>query len=154
MKTNLVHSVIFSFSQNNYIDRNAATDANTTRATTVLLNYSMTFIKSQIGLNMGLSYIDCINSYTETKMMGGSAGVSKSFFKNKLFCSLGESVQNSEIASQLGWVFNTNASVRYQPHPKHTFILQIYLVNNTISKQEAANAYNQSEGDLSYVFTF
>ncbi len=154
VKTSLVHSVILSFNQNDYIDRNATTSDATTRATTILLNYSLTIIKSQLGLNMGLSYIDCRNSFTATKMSGGNAGISKTFFKNKLFCSLGESVQNSEIASQQGWVFNTNASLRYQPHPKHTLILQVYLVDNSIPDKVAANVYNQSRGDLSYVFTF
>ena len=150
----LIHSVILSFNQSDYIDRNAYTDAATTRATTVFLNYSVTLINSQLGMNAGLSYINCVNSYAETRMTGGSVGVSKPFLKNKLFCSLGESVQNSYIASQSGWVFNTNASVRYLPHPKHSLVLQIYLVNNTISDQTAANVYNQSKGDLSYVFTF
>jgi hypothetical protein len=154
VKQTLIHSVILSLNQNDYIDRNTATNASTTRATTVLLNYSMTFIKSLIGLNMGLSYIDCINSYTETKMTGFTAGISKSFFQNKLFCSLGESVQSTEISSQKGWVFNTNASVRYQPFKRHSFNLQVYLVNNTISDKAAANVYNQSKIDLSYVLTF
>jgi hypothetical protein len=154
VNTKLVHAVLLSFNQNDYIDRNAFSDAATTRATTIILNYSMTFIQSQLGLNAGLSYIHSRNSFQETKMTGGNAGISKTFFKNKFFCSLTESVQNSYILSQSGWVYNTNASLRYQPHPHHSFVLQIYFVNNTISDKEAANAYNQSKGDLSYVFTF
>jgi hypothetical protein len=154
VNTKLVHSVLLSFNQNDYIDRNAFSDAASTRATTVILNYSMTFIQSQLGLYAGLSYIDSKNSFQQTKMTGGNAGISKSFDKNIFFCSLNETIQNSDIFFQKGWVFNTNASVRYQPHPKHSFVLQIYFVNNTIADKQAANAYNQSKGDLSYVFTF
>jgi hypothetical protein len=149
-----IHSILISYNLNDYIDRNSNTDANTTHATTALLNYSLTFIKSQIGMTGGLSYISSRNSLAETTMYGGSASFGKPFFGNKLYCSLGESVQTTEIASQNGLVFNTNASVRYQPHPKHTFSLQIYFVNNTFSDKNSANAYNQSKGDLSYVFTF
>jgi hypothetical protein len=149
-----IHSILLSYNQNDYLDKNAVTDANTTRATTVLLNYSLTFIKSQIGLTAGISYISSRNSYTETTMSGATLGIGKPFFSNKLYCNLGESIQLSKISSENGLVFNTNASVRYQPHPKHSFSLQIFLVDNTFSDKTSANAYNQSKGDLSYVFTF
>jgi hypothetical protein len=154
VNTKFVHSAILSFNQNNYLDHNTISDAATTKATTAFLNYSLTFIKIQLGVNAGLSYLNSKNDFMKTTMTGLTFGANKSFFNNKLTCSLSESIQNSDINSQPGWVFNTNASVRYQPHPKHSFVLQIYFTDNTISDKSAANAYNQSKGDLTYVFTF
>jgi len=149
-----VHSIVLSFNQNDFVDKNPQAEGATTRATTAMLNYNLTFNKIQLSLVAGLSYINSHNSLSKTTLTGGYAGVSKSFFKNELFCSLNESVQNSGINSETGWIFNTSASVRYQPHPKHSLTLQVFLVSNTFSNPSSANSYNQTKGDLSYVYTF
>ena len=154
IKPKHLHSVILSFNQNDFIDRNPRSQGATTRATTAFLNYSLSFISNQLNLTAGLSYIDCRNSYTSTTMAGGNAGVSKSFFKNKLFCSLNESAQNSRVSGQDGWVFNTSLMLRYAPHRRHSIGLQVFFVTNSFADKAAVGMYNQSKGDLSYVYTF
>ena len=149
-----LHIIILSYNQNDYVDMNPATSGATTRATTAFLNYTLTFIPAQLSLTAGLSYINCTNSYSTTTMEGGNAGISKSFFSNKLFCSLNESFQHAEVAGQLGWLLNTSALFRYAPFRHHSFNLQINLVNTTFADKAATNMYNQQKGELSYVFTF
>jgi hypothetical protein len=154
IKSKHIHTIILSYNENDYVDMNPLTSGATTIATTAFLNYTLTFIPKQLNLTVGLSYVNSHNSYATTTMTGGTAGLSKSFLKNKLFCSLNENAQSSEVNSQKGWVFNTSASLRYMPLRHHSFNLQLILVNTTFQDKVATNMYNQSKGDLSYVFTF
>ena len=117
-----------------------------------LINYFFNHLKSGVSITAGLNYTSMISSYMEQLIYGVSANAGKSFFKGKLNSNIGIAVNRSNLNNEDGWVNNMTASMSWRPHPKHSFKLNLGLIQNMYPESSSIKSFNETKVMISYVY--
>lgn len=121
---------------------------------TAMLLYTIGLLPSRWSLNIGATCIITQNYLGDQTGIGGSFGVSKALFKDKLSLSWNNSLMRSNSPQLPGWTFNSNLIALYMITSHHSFRFNIYLTGNQGDPGSVNTSFNELKGDLTYVYTF
>jgi hypothetical protein len=98
------------------------------------LSFSYAVLESGTSVNAGLAFSNNKMSAFKTQMIGPSAGISREIIKKKLSGNANASYMLSRTnGSSSGGVFNATLGLNYRPYKKHSFNLNINMINNNSS---------------------
>ncbi len=117
-----------------------------------LMNYFFNHLKSGVSVTAGLNYTSMISAYMEQLIYGISANAGKSFFKGKLNSNLGIAINRSNLNNEDGWVNNLTVAMSWRPHPKHSFKLNLGLIQNMYPESSTIKSFNETKVMISYVY--
>jgi hypothetical protein len=153
--TALSHFVMLNVSRMQLDDKNKNTASQTETTTTLFLaNYSLSFLKTNTNLSLGLNCTFLENNMYKGETYGGSIGAAQPLFKDKLSLNWTNSFMLNKIAGNDGSTFNSYLSADFRPHPKHVFNFSINYINNTNASIENSSSFNEIRGEFRYAYSF
>ncbi len=148
------HFISLVFTQMNLDDKNSYTsNINSFSTINYIFSYNITFIKAGLTALMTLNNNKVEMSTGNSSNAGGTIGISKRFFKNKITTGITTNISQNTNDQQTMLVFNYGLAGQARLGKHHRIRLRI----NFISKKDKTNDNQQANeqiGDLSYVFTF
>jgi hypothetical protein len=114
----------------------------------------MGLIESKWSFTFGLTYFSVSTCLTDNNSMGGTFGISKSFFEDKLSLNWNNSLMNSEQELEKSWIWNSNVNGNYRITKHHAIKLNLFFTGNYVNSGSQNPSFNEFKGDLSYVYTF
>ena len=155
INTDYSHMVMLVYNRSNLIDKNPSTQQITDNTATILnLNYMLGLLQKKITLTSGLNYMVLHNHYADNKATGVSLGVAGLTAKDKLSLSWNNTLLRSEYLQNKGWIYSTNFTASYKHSKHHQFRVGIYFTGNHYQKSSTAPSFNETKGDMSYVYSF
>ncbi len=149
------HMVMLVYNRSNLIDKNPRTQQITDNTATILnLNYMLGLLQKKITLTSGLNYMVLHNHYADNKATGVSLGVAGLTAKDKLSLSWNNSLLRSEYMQNKGLIYTTNFTATYKHSKHHQFRAGIYYTGNHYKQSSTAPSFNETKGDMSYVYSF
>ncbi len=118
------------------------------------LNYILGLTEKKWSINTGLTYTLTSNFMADISGIGGTAGVSKTFLKDKLMMSWNNSITRTKNGADKVMIFNSSLSSNYRAGNHHSLRLYIYFTGNYTASGSVNPSFNELKGDLSYVYTF
>jgi hypothetical protein len=152
--TNMVHMFMFSFNNMWLNDKNPST-ANITQIRTqnFLLSYSRSYIKSGLGVTLGLNYTILDISIGKSENYGLTWGLSKTFLNDKLSTSFSNVINLTHDPDGHGTLVNLNLTASYVINNHHSLGASLYYNNNS-SKYQYTPSFNEFRGDFNYTYRF
>lgn len=154
-KKQLRHIVLFTYDMRNLDDQNIYTATYTEYNTkTAFINYSLSHIKEGWSVSLSLNNNTINSDLFTTGYKGGSAGLSKMFFKNTLTTGLNAGynvVTQNEITGNT--LMNYSANLSYRFYKQHVISLFGY-VNNYKSAIVTAPSYKDNTLRIQYQYLF
>ena len=155
MNTEKSHMIFLMYNMSMFYDQNQFTSSLTYFVSHIgQLNYSLGLIKTKWTFTFGLTYTSFSTCPSTNTGTGGTLGVSKLFFKDKLSLSWNNSLIRSVSDSDKGWVLNSNLTGNYRVHKHHAIKLNVYFTGNYNDPGSLSKSFNEIKGDLGYVYTF
>lgn len=151
----LAHNLMVNFNYQKLNDRNENTSQYSEFATNILsANYFITYIPFSINGSAAFLYTHFAQDTIVTVAYGPSAGVGKSFLKNKLNASVYLSFITNKVQDEdTGSTGIYSLQLGYKPFRNHRFALKYnYSKNNRLST--GSNSYYESKLDFDYTYTF
>ncbi len=149
------HMIFLVYSMAMFYDQNKFTSALTYfESHTGQLNYTLGLIESKWSFTFGLSYASFRTCLSDNTGTGGTFGLSKLFFNDKLSLSCNNSLTRSISDAGRGWVLNSNMNVNYKVNKHHAIKLNAYFTGNYNDPSSINKSFNEIKGDLSYVYSF
>jgi hypothetical protein len=151
----LAHNLMVNFNYQKLNDRNENTSQYSEFATNILsANYFITYVPYSINGSAAFLYTHFAQDTVVTVAYGPSAGVGKSFLKNKLNASVYVSFITNRVQDEdSGSTGIYSLQLGYKPFRNHRFALKYnYSKNNRLST--GANSYYESKLDFDYTYTF
>ena len=149
-----VHSWMLMWMQQTLVDNNQFTNKFSEYQTkNVNLTYSLSFIKSGLGLNVSYNISNTVTSYGISDYNGFTVGASKSIKKIHLGNSLSITYNNTEFNKQSsGNVINVRLSETYRIG-QHSVSLSIFQLNNN-STLASHRSFHELTATIGYYFNF
>jgi hypothetical protein len=152
---NMAHNLMVNYNYQKLNDRNENTSQYSEFATNILsANYFITYIPFSINGSAAFLYTHFAQDTLVTVAYGPSAGLGKSFMKNKLNASVYVSFMNNKVQdANTGTTGIYSLQLGYKPVRNHRFALKYnYSKNNRLST--GTNSYYESKVDFDYTYTF
>ena len=155
MDTKKSHMIFLVYSMAMFYDQNKFTSAITYfESHTGQLNYTLGLIESKWSFTFGLSYASFSTCLSDNTGTGGTFGLSKLFFKDKLSLNWNNSLTRSVSDAGKGWILNSNLTSNYKVHKHHAIKLNVYFTGNYNDPGSINKSFNEIKGDLGYVYSF
>lgn len=151
----LAHNLMVNYNYQKLNDRNENTSQYSEFSTNILsANYFITYIPFNINGSAAFLYTHFAQDTLVTVAYGPSAGLGKSFLKNKLNVSVYLSlITNIVQDEETGTTGIYSLQVGYKPFRNHRFALKYnYSKNDRLSA--GSNSYYESRLDFDYTYTF
>ncbi|MDX9772028.1 MAG: hypothetical protein RBT02_01255 [Bacteroidales bacterium] len=151
----LGHNLMVNYNYQKLNDRNENTSQYSEFSTNILsANYFITYIPYSINGSAAFLYTHFAQDTVVTVAYGPSAGLGKSFLKNKLNASVFLSFINNKVQGEdNGTTGIYSFQLGYKPFRNHRFALKYnYSKNNRLST--GSNSYYESKLDFDYTYTF
>jgi hypothetical protein len=151
----LAHNLMANFNYQKLNDRNENTSQYSEFSTKILsANYFITYIPFNINGSAAFLYTHFAQDTVTTVAYGPSAGLGKSFLKNKLNASVYLSFITNRVQDEdTGTTGIYSLQLGYKPFRNHRFALKYnYSKNNRLST--GSNSYYESKLDFDYTYTF
>lgn len=151
----LGHNLMVNFNYQKLNDRNENTSQYSEFSTKILsANYFLTYIPFNINGSAAFLYTHFTQDTVVTVAYGPSAGLGKSFLKNKLNASVYLSFIKNKVQDEDTGTTNVYSfQLGYRPLKNHRFALKYnYSKNNRLST--GYNSYYESKIDFDYTYTF
>ncbi len=151
----LAHNLMVNYNYQKLNDRNENTSQYSEFSTNILsANYFITHIPFSINGSAAFLYSHFAQDTVVTVAYGPSAGLGKSFLKNKLNASVYVSFMNNKVQdANTGTTGIYSLQLGYKPFRNHRFALKYnYSKNNRLST--GTNSYYESKVDFDYTYTF
>jgi len=151
----LGHNLMVNYNYQKLNDRNENTSQYSEFSTNILsANYFITYIPYSINGSAAFLYTHFAQDTVVTVAYGPSAGLGKSFLKNKLNASVFLSFINNKVQGEdFGTTGIYSFQLGYKPFRNHRFALKYnYSKNNRLST--GSNSYYESKLDFDYTYTF
>jgi hypothetical protein len=151
----LAHNLMVNYNYQKLNDRNENTSQYSEFSTNILsANYFITYIPFSINGSAAFLYTHFAQDTIVTVAYGPSAGVGKSFLKNKLNASVYVSFMNNKVQdTNTGTTGIYSLQLGYKPVRNHRFALKYnYSKNNRLSP--GSNSYYENKVDFDYTYTF
>jgi hypothetical protein len=151
----LGHNLMVNFNYQKLNDRNENTSQYSEFSTTILsANYFITYIPFSINGSAAFLYTHFAQDTVINVAYGPSAGLGKSFLKNKLNASLHVSFMKNMVQDEeAGTTGIYSFQLGYKPFKNHRFALK-YNYNNSNRQAAGYNSYYESRLDFDYTYTF
>jgi len=152
--TSKVQMILLMFNTMKLHDKNPVTAKYCDFTTNnLLLNYSVSLIKSGLSINGGLNYTIINLQSGNNKTYGLTWGLARSFLHNKLSTSLTNVLNKSSFNGANGTVENLIIALNYTLSKNHTFNINL-CYNGNSSKSKDNPSFNEYKGDFTYVYRF
>lgn len=151
----LAHNLMVNYNYQKLNDRNENTSQYSEFSTNILsANYFLTYIPLSINGSAAFLYTHFAQDTVVTVAYGPSAGLGKSFLKNKLNASVYVSFINNRVQDEdTGTMGIYSFQLGYRPLKNHRFALKYnYSKNNRLAT--GYNSYYESKLDFDYTYTF
>jgi hypothetical protein len=151
----LAHNLMVNYNYQKLNDRNENTSQYSEFSTNIIsANYFITYIPFSINGSAAFLYTHFAQDTVVTVAYGPSAGLGKSFLKNKLNASVYVSFMNNKVQdANTGTTGIYSLQLGYKPFRNHRFALKYnYSKNNRLST--GTNSYYESKVDFDYTYTF
>jgi len=151
----MAHNLMVNYNYQKLNDRNENTSQYSEFSTNILsANYFITYIPFNINGSAAFLYTHFAQDTIVTVAYGPSAGLGKSFLKNKLNASVYFSFMNNRVQNtNTGTTGIYSLQLGYKPLKNHRFALKYnYSKNNRLST--GSNSYYESKLDFDYTYTF
>lgn len=151
----LAHNLMVNYNYQKLNDRNENTSKYSEFATNILsANYFITYIPLSINGSAAFLYTHFAQDTVVTVAYGPSAGLGKSFLKNKLNASVYVSFMNNKVQdSNTGTTGIYSLQLGYRPVKNHRFAMKYnYSKNSRLSTD--SDSYYESKLDFDYTYTF
>ena len=151
----LAHNLMVNYNYQKLNDRNENTSQYSEFSTNIIsANYFITYIPFSINGSAAFLYTHFAQDTVVTVAYGPSAGLGKSFLKNKLNASVYVSFMNNKVQdANTGTTGIYSLQLGYKPFRNHRFALKYnYSKNNRLST--GTNSYYESKLDFDYTYTF
>jgi hypothetical protein len=151
----LSHNLMVNYNYQRLNDRNENTSQYSEFSTNILsANYFITFIPFNINGSAAFLYTHFAQDTVVTVAYGPSAGIGKSFLKNKLNTSLYFSLMKNRVQHKdTGRTGIYSLQLGYKPHKNHRFALK-YNYNKNKRQAAGYDSYYESRLDFDYTYTF
>ncbi len=151
----LAHNLMVNYNYQKLNDRNENTSQYSEFSTNILTaNYFITYLPYGINGSAALLYSNFTRDTVVTVAYGPSAGLGKSFLKNKLSASAYFSLINNKVQSEdAGTTGIYSFQLGYKPFRNHRFALK-YNYSKSNRQSAGYNSYYESKLDFDYTYTF
>lgn len=157
MKANekMSHMVMLMLNMSTLEDKNQQT-ANMTNTNTymAMLMYNLGLPAWKANLSAGLNYTQMSNLNFENRLTGGNINLTKMLLEDKLSVGFNNNITRNLLNDDSGLIINSALNALYRIHSQHSVTLNINLISNRFAEGAAVPSYNETRGDISYVFTF
>lgn len=151
----LTHMVMLNLNLSVLEDKNKKTAGMTNTDTYMtMLVYNMGVPAHKLNFSSGLNYTLMDNKNLQNELMGGNINVSKVMLNDKLTTGWNNSLMLNKLNKDSGLIYNTTLNAAYRIHTQHTMSLNLNFINNQFAKGASVPSFNETRGDISYVFTF
>lgn len=151
----LAHNLMLNFNHQNLNDRNENTAQYSEFATNIFsANYFLTYMPLNLNGSVAFLYTHFTQDTIITLAYGPSAGVGKSFLKNRLTANIYYSLVNNKVQNKdAGKTGILTMQAGYKPAKNHRFALKFnYSKNNR--KSTGYDSYYENRLDFDYTYTF
>jgi hypothetical protein len=155
-KPNAIHNVVINLSNQSLNDKNKFNSSNfQMNVSNVSVTYVITLLKSNISFDATPFYVLSKISGGEAISMGGNAGASKSFLKNKLTTNLSASYSTNQFNKiDNGFTLQGRFNSSYRVSKHHKLQIQLIHVVNESKATVVSKSFNESTGTLQYAYSF
>ncbi len=149
------NQIVFNYQQNKVLDRNEfSRKYSESNINFYNLSYSLGINKAKISISIGSNYSDVKTYLNNIETYGGTLGINKTFFKNKLRVHNSLNYQQRFINKEKnGHIISNNTSINLQLKSKHSIGLIFTLIKNTTTVQ-AYSVFNEQRIQFTYGFNF
>jgi hypothetical protein len=155
VNTRLSHLIMLMYNLSTFTDKNEFNSGNADFNSNVAqLLYSLGIVKTRWTFSAGFTYTSLSSKLAKNSGLGGTLGVSKSFFKNKLTLNWNNALVYAEQQQQGGWVLNSNITGNYKIYRHHALKLGIFYTGNFSDPGSTVSSFNEFKGNISYVYNF
>ncbi|TRZ72021.1 MAG: hypothetical protein D4R97_06230, partial [Bacteroidetes bacterium] len=153
--SSLSHMIMVMYNRSTFSDGNQFTCKNANFTSQIAqLTYVLGLVKTKWSFSIGGTYTTFSNALSESTTMGGTIGISKSFFKDKLTFTWNNSGVYAQQQQEGGWVLNSNITGNYKVHKHHSLRLNLFYTRNFSDPGSTSVSFHEFKGDLSYVYSF
>lgn len=150
----LNHIISFSYNFMRLNDMNTYTEKNSEYSThNVSGNYVITLLQYNASISACINYTSMKMATSTSNFIGGTVGLSKSFFKNKLSLNIPLSLQKTSTNGSSSLIMNVGSTINYKPFKKHSFNFNFNYIGN-LEATTVSPKFNEIKGVLGYVFNF
>ncbi len=149
------HLVMLNLNISTLEDKNKKTAGMTNTDTYMsLLMYNLGLPELKINMSAGINYTLMTNKHFENELIGGTLTISKVMLNDKLSANWNNSVMTNRINNDNGLIINTAVSAAYMLHAHHSLSLNLNFISNRFDRGAVVPSFNETRGDIGYVFTF
>jgi len=149
------HMIMLVYNLSNFTDKNEFISNSAAFVShTAQLSYALGLVKSKWSFIFGLTYFSVSTCLTKNNSKGGTIGISKSLFDDKLSLNWNNSLMNSVQEQEKSWILNSNINGNYKITKHHALKLNLFFTGNYVNAGSQNPSFNEFKGDLSYVYTF
>ncbi|RYY59426.1 MAG: hypothetical protein EOO05_13270 [Chitinophagaceae bacterium] len=154
--TRFAHVVIASFNRSDLTDDNSTTQTTNNITSDILaLNYTISLVQKALSITTAITHTSNTLSVGEFKNMSYTAGLNKSWFKNKLLTTVNGTYTTSKGPQGNSNIINANFNSSYQAGKHHRFSIRYSLLDNRPEIDNAGQIkFREHTGEAAYTYSF
>jgi hypothetical protein len=150
-----VHVIVASYNTSSLTDDNSTTQTTNNINTKVyLLNYTLSLLKSRLGITMAVNKSSNELSTGSFENMSYTLALNKVWLNGKLSTSVSGTHTDSKGPAGNTNIINTMFNAMIKPTKHHAFTLRHTLLNNQPSTNAAQQMFSEHTGEVAYTYSF
>ncbi len=117
-------------------------------------NYNFSLLQHGLSFLIGANYNELKNALVSSEAIGFTFGASKTFLEGKLMVGWNNSYIQTDQGSGKGRVINSMVNSTYQVARNHALRFNLYYISSSNPDGITTQKFNETKGDMTYVFTF